>query len=249
MNLRWPLWLPIPRNDVFFFVVQVVAVGALLMGGFKNLPVVPAFNEMPVALQSVCLWLGSLTVINYFTIFKQARDDYVFATQAAFPSFLTFALFSCIFLFAVAGQGVSVSWSDLANSDNLRVLLYSQFYVFVALNISFLFKDNSSPVKDIANEIQWLRKQWLRREILPNLPQAERQKLSVHFQDVLQALNAALGRNAALLASDGNNEIRQKVGQALKLMQDQGSEAAFDDLKREHSDLNVVVKYIVEYSP
>ena len=249
MNIRRPLWLPIPKNDVFFFVIQVAAVGTLLTGGFKNLPIVPSFSEMPTTREKVWLWLGALVVINYRIIFKQARNDYVYGAQAVFPSVVTFTLFSCIFLFAVRGQGVSISWSVPTNVDNFRVALYSQIYVFVALNISFLFKDNSSPIKDIANEIQWLRQQWRRRATLPNLAQTERQELSVRFKEVLQALDTALAKNAASLASAGKQGIRQQVGQALSLMQSLGPEAAFGDLKKEHTELNDAVKRIVEYSP
>jgi hypothetical protein len=253
MNIRWPLWLPATKRDFVFFAVQFAALAFLLLGHFNNLPVIPAFNQMPTNPKDIYLWLLAITIANYLIILKNARNDYIAVHNALFPCAMTLVLFTAIFVWAISKNANPINFSYIASGNNFRTLLYAQVHIFVVLNVSFLFKDNSSPVKDIARELQWIRDVWRRRKSLSQLDQSQRQTLYNSLGDVLKAFKASLLKNSASFEKVQKRSmqppISQRVEEAIKLLGNQGSEVAFQELEKNGSELNETIKAIAKYSP
>jgi hypothetical protein len=253
MNIRWPLWLPATTKDLAFFLVLFGALVFLLLGQFNSLPLIPTFDQMPTSPGALYLWLLAITAANYLIVVKHARNDYISISEAAFPSAVTWALFTAFFLLAVTIHGLSIDWSNWASNENFRTLLYAQVHVFVVLNISLLFKDNNSPVRDIAREIQSIREVSRRRKELPGLSQEERKNRFHDLGSVLEALKAGLAKNAASFnkshGQTSGRRISQCVDEAIELLRSEGPEIAFHELSRDDSKLFQAIKCIAEYSP
>jgi hypothetical protein len=253
MNIRWPLWLPATAKDFGFFLIQFAAIAYLLLGHFSNLPLIPTFDKMPTNPKELYLWLLVVSVINWLVVIKYARNDYIFYINALLPSLFTWILFTVIFTLAVWQADPSIHWGHFGSNKNSRLLLYGQVYVFVILNISLLFKDNNSPVRDIAKEIQYVHDLWRRRKDLPSRSQAERQESFENLAAVLEALRAALIKNAASFVQrtkqSAGVRIKERVEKAISLLKDRGTENTFKELSNDGSELFNVLKPIAEYRP
>jgi hypothetical protein len=95
-------------------------------------------------------------VLNFAIVLKNARNDYIFIRQQLLPCALTtLVVVTCFAAIIAYRYGVS---RDMPRPDQARYLLFAEIYAFVTLNISFLFKETSSPLKDVANDVRALHR-------------------------------------------------------------------------------------------
>jgi hypothetical protein len=253
MNIRWPLWLPATNKDVTFFVIQVASIICLLLGHFNDLPVLPRFDQLPNDPGNVTLWCTVISCLNYLIINKNARNDYISIHESIMPTLITWAIFSAIFFVVYYLWGAPVDWSHSKTIIKWKAFVYAQICLFVTLNISFLFKDNNSPIREISKELLSIRRIWRRRSTIPSSSQQERQGAFVNLEVVLQALRATLIKNAALFGRHNRKmsaaEMTERVEEASRHLRTLGPENSFKDLVNDKSELATIFKELAKYTP
>jgi hypothetical protein len=193
MNIRWPLWIPVPRQDALLFIALALSTAYLLLGNFQNLPLIPSLSKLPTETTDIYLWLAAVTILNLSIVLKNSRNDYVFLTQQLIPCTITTLLIVAALAIIIALRN-GVTWNT-PWPEKTRYLLYSEIYAFVILNVSFLFKETSSPIRDISNDIRALKR------ILHSRPTGteERQTISEQLINSAQSLASTFAKHATVL--------------------------------------------------
>jgi hypothetical protein len=197
MNIRWPLWIPAARQDAFLFVVLTICAGYLLLGHFQSLPIVPEFSKLPTQVGDVYFWLAATSILNYLIVIKNSRNDYIFLSQQLLPcAVTTLIIVGCLALIIAYRNGLSL---ESPNLEKARYLLYAEIHAFIILNVSFLFRETSSPIRDIANDIRCLDSILKRSREIAEGDADQRQEQWSLFQSAARSLTSTFAKHATTM--------------------------------------------------
>jgi hypothetical protein len=249
MNVRWPLWIPAPRQDVFLFFVLAICTAYLLLGNFQNLPIIPALSKLPTNVGEVYFWLAAITIFNFSMVLKNSRNDYIFVRQQLLPcAVTTFVIVICLALIIGYRSGLSL---DSPVLEIARYLLYSEIHAFVILNVSFLFKETSSPIREIASDVRCLDKISKTSRKIAEAGAAERKEQWNILLYAVQSLASTFAKHGATMrGSFIIGQTSYDLTAAAKAVSDQaralGSEVVFKRLSDSNSELAGLVRGIVK---
>jgi hypothetical protein len=246
MNIRWPIWIPAARRDAFLFAVLAVCTGYLLLGHFQNLPLIPSIDRLPDQAREVYFWLAVVSLLNYSIVLKNSRNDYIYVSQQLLPCALTtLVVVSC--LAVIIGYQNRLS-SNTPTLENARYLLYAEIHAFVILNVSFLFKETSSPVREISNDVRALDQ--ISRTSRTILDVDERREKWNTLFSAAQSLASTFAKHSAVMSAQFKiGQASYSLSGAAKAVADQvqtlGPEVVFKRLADPESELARLVRGIV----